>query len=62
MQYPTKPIASLIGLALASLSQTTLAQQDPEQILVTAVVPAGSSIDRSKLPYPIQVGLGAGPE
>ena len=56
MLYPTKPIVSLIGLALTSLSQTTLAQQDPQQILVTGVVPAGSSIDRSKLPYPIQVG------
>ena len=55
MQFSKKPIASLISLALASLSQSTLAQ-DPEQILVTGVVPAGSSIDRNKLPYPIQVG------
>jgi len=56
MLYPTRPIVSLIGLALTSLSQTALAQQDPQQILVTGVVPAGSSIDRSKLPYPIQIG------
>jgi outer membrane receptor protein involved in Fe transport len=56
MLHPTKSIVYLIGLALTSLSQTTLAQQDPQQILVTGVVPAGSSIDRSKLPYPIQVG------
>ncbi|RZO75711.1 MAG: TonB-dependent receptor, partial [OM182 bacterium] len=56
MPYPTRPIVSLIGLALTSLSQTALAQQDPQQILVTGVVPAGSSIDRSKLPYPIQIG------
>ena len=53
-----KPLVSLIGLAIASLGQIALAQ-DPEQIIVTGVVPAGSSIDRAKLPYPIQVGSAA---
>lgn len=56
MQYRKKTFVSLISLALAGLSHVAQTQQNPEQILVTGVVPAGSSIDRSKLPYPIQVG------
>ena len=49
------PLSLAIGLALAGLGSQTSAQV-PTEILITDVVPAGSSIDRSKLPYPIQVG------
>ncbi len=48
-------IQSLLPLAIASLAQLSYAQ-DPEEIIVVGVVPAGSSLDSSKLPYPIQMG------
>ncbi len=41
---------SVLGAAIA---QTTLAQT-PEEIVVVGVVPAGSTLDRDKVPYPIQ--------
>ena len=51
----TSPLSLAIGIALIGLASQTFAQASLE-ILVIDVVPAGSSIDSSKLPYPIQVG------
>lgn len=46
-------VRSLLPLAIAGLTTTVLAQ-DPEEIVVVGVVPAGSSLELSKLPYPVQ--------
>ncbi|MCG8413128.1 MAG: TonB-dependent receptor, partial [Pseudomonadales bacterium] len=46
-------VRSLLPLAIASFTSTVLAQ-DPEEIVVVGVVPAGSSLELSKLPYPVQ--------
>jgi len=47
---------NLISLLIASaLTQAAMAQ-DPEEIVVVGVVPAGSGLDRDKIPYPIQTG------
>ncbi len=40
------------------ISQSLLAQ-DTEEIIVVGVVPAGSSLDKDKIPYPIQTGSAA---
>ncbi|HBW85094.1 MAG TPA: TonB-dependent receptor [Gammaproteobacteria bacterium] len=49
----TKPFILAIGLATCA-SQAFA--QVPVEILVTDLVPAGSSVNSRKLPYPIQVG------
>ncbi len=48
-------VRSLLPLAIASQIHAAQAQ-DPEEIVVVGVVPAGSSLDSSKLPYPMQMG------
>ena len=45
----------LTGYLFALLTSALLAQtQDPTEIIVVGVVPAGSSLDLNKLPYPVQ--------
>ena len=46
---------ALLPVAIATQVQLAKAQ-DPEEVLVIGVVPAGSGLDSSKLPYPIQMG------
>lgn len=46
----------LLCLLVASVLNQSALGQDPEEIVVVGVVPAGSSIDRDKIPYPIQTG------
>lgn len=53
--HPTSPLTLVIGIALTGLASQTFAQASAG-ILVIDVVPAGASIDSSKLPYPIQIG------
>ncbi|MBQ85670.1 MAG: TonB-dependent receptor [Gammaproteobacteria bacterium] len=53
--HPASPLSLAIGIALIGLASQTYAQASLE-IPVIDVVPAGSSIDSSKLPYPIQIG------
>lgn len=52
---PVSLPASLLALAVSAATQSVLAQS-PEEILVVGVVPAGSSLEQNKLPYPIQRG------
>ena len=49
---------SLIATAVAAQGLSAQAQ-DAEEIVVVGVVPAGSSLDQSKLPYPVQSGSAA---
>lgn len=44
---------SLLAIAVAASTQLSLAQ-DAEEIVVVGVVPAGSSLDQSKLPFTVQ--------
>jgi len=46
---------SLLTLGVAAAAQAGMAQ-DAEEIVVVGVVPAGSTLDQSKIPYPIQSG------
>lgn len=46
--------AKALALGLAAGLAGAAAAREPERILVTGVVPAGSSLDRDKLPYPLQ--------
>lgn len=43
-------------LVLGGLSWTLAAAQTPEEIVVVGVVPAGATLERDKLPYPVQIG------
>ena len=52
---PVSLLSLAIGIALSGLASQVFAQASAE-ILVNVLVPAGESIDCSKLPYPIQVG------
>ncbi len=54
MEMPTQK-KLLCLLVTSALSQGAISQ-DPEEIVVVGVVPAGSSLDRDKIPYPIQTG------
>lgn len=45
----TIPLLAL-GLAIPALAQ------DPEEVVVIGVVPAGATLERSKIPYPVQSG------
>lgn len=49
---------ALYLLTSCVISQSLLAQ-DAEEIIVVGVVPAGSSLDKNKIPYPIQTGSAA---
>ena len=53
--HPSNPLSLAIGIALFGLASETFAQASSD-ILVIDVVPAGASIDSTKLPYPIQIG------
>ena len=53
--HPSNPLSLAIGIALSGLASETFAQASSD-ILVIDVVPAGASIDSTKLPYPIQIG------
>ncbi len=55
ISHPASPLSFAIGIGLIGLASHTFAQASSE-ILVIDVVPAGSGIDSSKLPYPIQIG------
>ncbi|MEC7581715.1 MAG: Plug domain-containing protein, partial [Pseudomonadota bacterium] len=55
ISHPAGPLSLAIGIGLIGLASHTFAQASLE-ILVIDVVPAGSGIDSSKLPYPIQIG------
>lgn len=55
LAHPVSPLSLAIGMALSGLASQVIAQASAD-ILVIDVVPAGASIDSSKLPYPIQVG------
>ena len=55
ISHPASPLSLAIGIGLIGLASHTFAQASLE-ILVIDVVPAGSGIDSSKLPYPIQIG------
>ncbi|MDP7402733.1 MAG: hypothetical protein QF916_04985 [Gammaproteobacteria bacterium] len=55
ISHPAGPLSLAIGIGLIGLASHTFAQASSE-ILVIDVVPAGSGIDSSKLPYPIQMG------
>ncbi len=46
---------SLLAIAVLTSAQHTLGQ-DAEEIVVVGVVPAGSSLDQSKLPFTVQSG------
>ncbi len=46
---------ALLPLAIATQVQIGQAQ-DPEEIIIVGIVPAGSSLDSRKLPYPLQMG------
>lgn len=48
------PTAKALAIGLAAALAGAAAGREPERILVTGVVPAGSSLDRDKLPYPLQ--------
>lgn len=49
---------ALCLVATCTILQPSFAQ-DPEEIVVVGVVPAGSSLDKDKIPYPIQTGSAA---
>ena len=55
ISHPAGPLSFAIGIGLIGLASHTFAQASLE-ILVIDVVPAGSGIESSKLPYPIQIG------
>ncbi len=55
ISHHASPLSFAIGIGLIGLASHTFAQASSE-ILVIDVVPAGSGIDSSKLPYPIQIG------
>ncbi len=48
------PTAKALAIGLAAGLAGAAAGQEPERIVVVGVVPAGSSLDRDKLPYPLQ--------
>ena len=47
---------SRLALLVAAIAANQALAQDPEEIVVTGVVPAGSTLDRDKIPFPVQTG------
>ncbi len=51
-----KILRSPLFLAISLASSSAVLAQNPEEILVTGVVPAGATIELGKVPYPVQTG------